>query len=278
MVVLWDLVMATGEAKSEAKSARILTEQELEKLKKDTKLLSDFQRNKLEAEAKRNWDLFYKRNQTNFFKDRHWITREFPELLQPENKYLLEAGCGVGNTIFPLLEETKLFIYACDFSPRAVNMVKEHKSYDNTRMKVFQSDLTQDELSTIIPANTIDIVLLFFVLSSITPDKMITVLTNIAKVLRQGGMVLLRDYGIYDHAMLRFAPGHKISEYFYVRQDGTRAYYFSEEKLSELFTMAGYDVVENIYIHKETTNIKEGICVPRVFIQGKFIKSFHCQA
>ena len=47
---------------------------------------------------------------------------------------------------------------------------------------MFQGDLTQDELSTSIPANTIDIVLLFFVLSSITPDKMITVLTNIAKV------------------------------------------------------------------------------------------------
>ena len=40
--------------------------------------------------------------------------------------------------------------------------------------------------------------------------------------------MLLRDYGIYDHAMLRFAPGHKISKNFYVRQDGTRAYYFSE--------------------------------------------------
>ena len=63
---------------------RMLTEQETEKLKKDTKLVSDFQRNKLETEAKRNWDLFYKRNQTNFFKDRHWITREFPELLQPQ--------------------------------------------------------------------------------------------------------------------------------------------------------------------------------------------------
>lgn len=75
--------MAAGEAKSFAGGCgRILTEKELEKLKKDTKLVSDFQRNKLEAEAKRNWDLFYKRNQTNFFKDRHWITREFPELLQ----------------------------------------------------------------------------------------------------------------------------------------------------------------------------------------------------
>lgn len=82
--------MATAEVKpSSDHSERILTEQELEKLKKDTKLVSEFQRNKLEVEAKRNWDLFYKRNQTNFFKDRHWITREFPELLQPQVAVLM---------------------------------------------------------------------------------------------------------------------------------------------------------------------------------------------
>jgi len=28
----------------------------------------------------KNWDMFYKRNQTNFFKDRHWTEREFGEL------------------------------------------------------------------------------------------------------------------------------------------------------------------------------------------------------
>jgi len=43
--------------------------------------------------------------------------------------------------------------------------------------------------------------------------------------------VLVRDYGLYDHAMLRFAPGHKLADSFYVRQDGTRAYYFSKGKL-----------------------------------------------
>jgi methyltransferase-like protein 6 len=40
---------------------------------------------------------------------------------------LFEAGCGVGNFLFPLLDEDvdkQLFIYACDFSPRAVNFVK----------------------------------------------------------------------------------------------------------------------------------------------------------
>ena len=28
-----------------------------------------------QAEARKNWDIFYKRNTTKFFKDRHWTTR-----------------------------------------------------------------------------------------------------------------------------------------------------------------------------------------------------------
>lgn len=59
---------------------RILSEEEMEKLKNDQVLVSDFKQQKLEIDAQKNWDLFYKRNSTNFFKDRHWTTREFEEL------------------------------------------------------------------------------------------------------------------------------------------------------------------------------------------------------
>lgn len=37
---------------------------------------------------------------------------------------------------------------------------------------------------------------------------------------------MIRDYAVNDYAMIRFTRDAKLGERFYVRQDGTRAYYF----------------------------------------------------
>ncbi|PKU35837.1 methyltransferase-like protein 6 [Limosa lapponica baueri] len=212
-----------GAFQKKGHSARILSPEEAERLAKDQVLVSEFKQLKLEKEAQKNWDLFYKRNSTNFFKDRHWTTREFQELkacreFADQKLTILEAGCGVGNCLFPLLEEDlNIFAYACDFSPRAVEYVK---------------------------------------------------------VLKPGKCVLFRDYGLYDHAMLRFKSGSKLGENFYVRQDGTRSYFFTEEFLSQLFKAEGYEEVVNEYVQRETVNRKEDLRVPRVFLQSKFQKPF----
>lgn len=257
-------------------ASRKLTEEERSKLESDSCLVSDFKKNKLEQEAQRNWDLFYKRNSTNFFKDRHWTTREFQELCSHEvlvGKTLFEVGCGVGNTIYPLLKDfPSLFVHACDFSKRAIQFVMENSLYDTSKINAFQCDITQDDLTSHIIPNSVDIVTIIFVLSSISPEKIIGALQSIASVLKPGGMILFRDYGLYDHAMLRFSKGHKISENFYVRQDGTRAYYFTTECLIKLLTDAGYDVISCHYVQRRTVNKKEGVDVPRIFVQGKFLK------
>lgn len=114
-----------------------LTAEESSRLKaQDTRLVSDFQAMQLEKNAKKHWDLFYKRNEIRFFKDRHWTTREFEELLGlgsevKKSRCLLEVGCGVGNLIYPLLEDNISFekIYACDLSPRAIDFVKVCKFF-----------------------------------------------------------------------------------------------------------------------------------------------------
>lgn len=42
---------------------------------------------KYEKDAKRNWDIFYKNNQTHFYKDRHYIKLEFQELVKKIEEY-----------------------------------------------------------------------------------------------------------------------------------------------------------------------------------------------
>ncbi|KAG7173402.1 tRNA N(3)-methylcytidine methyltransferase METTL6-like [Homarus americanus] len=255
---------------------RTLLESEVEGLlRQDSRgLVGEFRQQKLEREAAKNWDKFYKRNETRFFKDRHWTTREFQELIGDgeTTRTLIEVGCGVGNFLYPLLEENlNLFVYACDFSPRAIRLVKSHPKYDESKVKAFECDITKEELRSI-TGNEVDIISLIFVLSALHPEKFKEVVSNLYRCLKPGGMVLVRDYGLYDMAMLRFGPGNKLGERFYVRQDGTRSYYFTEEELRQLFEGSGFVVSSNHYVSRQTVNKKEGINARRIFIQAKFMK------
>lgn len=45
------------------------------------------------------------------------------------------------------------------------------------------------------------------------------------------------------------------------------------DELTRLFIEAGFVPAKNDYIFRETINRKEGLAVPRVFVQGKFIKA-----
>lgn len=264
-------------------SVKVLTDEEKTRLEEQNKrMISEFQACKLEREARKHWDLFYKRNETRFFKDRHWTTREFEELLADASsekgtnvKTMLEIGCGVGNLVFPLVEDghhRDYFIYACDLSPRAVELVKQHNLYDEQFVKAFPCDITTEEVFETLPEASLDIATLIFVLSAIHPEKFRSVVANIFRLMKPGGMVLFRDYGLYDMAQLRFKPGHKISNNFYMRQDGTRSYYFGDDEVGDLFRDAGFETVINSYIHRRTINPKENIDVPRIFVQGKFRK------
>lgn len=111
--------------------AKRLTPEEVDRMRaQDSRLVPEFRASQLERDAKKHWDLFYKRNDTRFFRDRRWTTREFGELLSlggdGNQNVLLEVGCGVGNFIYPLMEDGLEFrrIFACDLSTRAIELLK----------------------------------------------------------------------------------------------------------------------------------------------------------
>lgn len=87
--------------------------------KNSTCKFSEEEVGKLRTEADEQWDKFYGIHQNRFFKDRHWLFTEFPELAEIKEGSILEVGCGVGNTVFPLLETNTspgLKVWCCDFS------------------------------------------------------------------------------------------------------------------------------------------------------------------
>lgn len=100
--------------------------------------------------------------------------------------------------------------------------VQSNEQYQEGRCKAFTCDLTADALTDNIPAASLDLVSALFVFSAIPSEKMEAAIKNIYKVLKPGGCVLFRDYGLYDEAQIKFsvASDKKLDDNLYVRQDG----------------------------------------------------------
>jgi hypothetical protein len=164
-------------------------------------LASQDDQEKYEVTANKYWDSFYSIHQNRFFKDRHWLFTEFPELA-PDSKFvniqkeqetswpenlpnslaggsdvskevennkvhicentqdevkkfsehfdsiltmdrekkgattILEIGCGVGNTVFSIFlynANPDLFVFCCDFSSTAIQILQDNSEYDQKR-------------------------------------------------------------------------------------------------------------------------------------------------
>lgn len=282
-----------------------LSQEELRKLACQP-ALSEFQRNKLEKDSKKNWDLFYKRNGDRFFKNRYWTRREFKELFGSDTnthqsiRYLLEVGCGCGNFALPLIDNSgpqddpqqgdtrdksvvpdDMKIYCCDISEKAIELLKSNPIYvknNPQRISAFVGDITnvqnfEQDFSSNLDHNQMDVVSLVFVLSALDPNRMSDAVANVNKLLRPGGLVLFRDYAKYDKAMLRFSEKSKVCDQFYVRQDGTRAYFFTKDQLIELFGQCHFECHSIDYIRSETVNNATKDKYSRIFLQAKFKKS-----
>ncbi|KAL8699533.1 MAG: hypothetical protein Q9201_005961 [Fulgogasparrea decipioides] len=206
--------------------------------------VSDFDRTRFNAEPAKWWNRFYANNTSNFFKDRKWLQQEFPVLKEVTRKgvgrkMLLEIGAGAGNTCFPILrgnENAELFVYACDFSQKAVDLIRESEVYDQSPLQAEIWDVASAELPPSLDEGSVDVVLMIFVFSALHPTQWKQAVSNMWRLLKPGGEVCFRDYGRGDLAQVRMKKGRWMEENFYIRGDGTRVYFFDQEELKDIWS------------------------------------------
>ncbi|KAL1654849.1 hypothetical protein SLS61_002598 [Didymella pomorum] len=211
--------------------------------------VSDFDKKRFNSMPEKWWNVFYRNNKTNFFKNRKWLAQEFPILstIGAEDApaaTVLEVGAGAGNSAFPILQNSKnprLKIHACDFSKTAVDLIRAHELYNPDLIQADVWDVASaptSENSGLPPGlseGSVDVVLMIFIFSALNPKQWDQAVRNIWRVLKPGGQVLFRDYGRGDLAQVRFKKGRYMEENFYVRGDGTRVYFFEQEELEGIW-------------------------------------------
>lgn len=233
--------------------------------------VGDFDRKRFNIDPEKWWNKFYGNNKENFFKNRKWLRQEFPILSacttipesrseaqasdeskgpakegewapQPKERLdtILEIGAGAGNTAFPILKDNqnpKLMIHACDFSKKAVELIRGNTEYNtqHIRSEVWDMASVAETLPAGVEPGSVDVVLLIFAFSALNPRQWSQAVKNVWLALRPGGEVCFRDYGRGDLAQVRFKKGRLLEENFYIRGDGTRVYFFDIEELRKIW-------------------------------------------
>jgi Methyltransferase domain len=83
---------------------------------------------------------------------------------------IFEAGCGVGNAMFPILAENEnpnLKIHGRDYSPRAIEVLRSDPQFDPLYATADVWDVASDSLPEGIPESSVDVITLCFVLSAL---------------------------------------------------------------------------------------------------------------
>lgn len=242
--------------------------------------VSEFDKKLYNGNPARYWDIFYKNNRENFFKDRKWLQIEFPSLYDATKEdagpvTILEIGCGAGNTMFPILSENEnphLRVIGADFAPKAVDLVKNSEHFDKRFAHAAVWDLanTDGSLPEGVDPHSVDIAVMIFVFSALSPTQWEQAMENLHKLLKPGGRILFRDYGRYDLAQVRFKKNRLLDENFYIRGDGTRVYFFTEEELRQTFTEKYFKEIKIGTDRRLLVNRKRQLKMYRVWLQAIF--------
>jgi len=151
--------------------------------------------------------------------------RSIPDF--PRGATILELGCGNGKTLSGLCREHQSIV-AIDYSPRAAHLARM-KAYPEPGSEI----LVADALNTPFRDHAFEVITACHMLGHCTVNSRITIIEELMRLLRPGGLIWFCDFSIRD---FRFGSGRQTEPGTFVRGNGIATHYFSEGEIRDLFS------------------------------------------
>lgn len=166
-----------------------------------------------------------------------------------------------------------------------MEVIRENEAYDTKYIRADVWDAAGESLPPGLEEGSVDLVLMIFIFSALSPSQWKQAVLNIHRLLKPGGQVLFRDYGRGDLAQVRFKKGRYLEENFYIRGDGTRVYFFDKDELVNIWSgrhsidvasseesSTGFDVIDLGVDRRLLVNRAKQLKMYRCWMQGRFRK------
>lgn len=114
--------------------------------------------------------------------------------------------------------------------------MRSHADYNTNSIQADVWDVAGDCLPPGVEEGSVDVAIMVFVFSALSPREWGNAVRNVHRLLKPGGEVCFRDYGRGDLAQVRFKKERYLEENFYLRGDGTRVYFFDKDELANIWT------------------------------------------
>ncbi|XP_063451512.1 tRNA N(3)-methylcytidine methyltransferase METTL8, mitochondrial isoform X3 [Pan paniscus] len=249
---------------------------------------------KYEREASKYWDTFYKIYKNKFFKDRNWLLREFPEILpvdqKPEEKARESSW-----------DHVKTSATNCFLRMHCPTVPDEKNHYEKSSGSSEGQSKTESDFSNLdsekhkkgpmetglFPGSNATFRILevgcgagnsvFPILNTLqnSPESFLYCCDFASGAVELVKMGSWMSFSLSLCSLLFILTGHCLSENFYVRGDGTRAYFFTKGEVHSMFCKASLDEKQNLVDRRLQVNRKKQVKMHRVWIQGKFQKPLH---
>ena len=253
-----------------------------------------------------------------YYKDKRYLLQAFPEMAFKDGvgKTFLEVGAGTGAALWPIIQANLDSVFVgVDFEGPIQLLRRRRTTLPPTvqqNVHFFPCDATngplipRTELGII--SDGVDVALLIFCLSACPVESFEMILRKIFSLLKVGGILCFRDYGLYDSRHLKAmqnaaeqlgkkddthkytgnAQGQTViqiatratkqvwrmggSPRSYIRHDNTRAFFFSVEYINSLAQAVGFTVSRSRYACVKNINRKDKTVRYRCFVNAVFQK------